>query len=122
MDHPFVIKFESNQDPNFVALNSKLKGFYLIDAKYLSQKGKICEMKLLQIVTREKSEDEIREGTANAVDCSAVVLGMSKSTATKSTFTRFSSLHHSPSPCQTMCPVTRSKPHLSHSNNSNNRL
>jgi hypothetical protein len=88
---PFVIKFECDQDTNFVALNSKLKGFDLIDAKYLSRKGKICEMKILQIVTREKSEDEGREGTANAVDCSAVVLGMSKSTATTGTFTPFSS-------------------------------
>lgn len=95
---PFVIKFECDQDPNFVALNSKLKGFDLIDAKYLSRKGKICEMKLLQIVTREKSEDEIREGTANAVDCSAVVLGMSKSTAPTGTFTPFSSPQSVPVP------------------------
>jgi hypothetical protein len=95
----FVIQFDTYQDQKFVSLNNMLKGFDLIDAKYLNRKGKICEVKILQIVTREKNEDETDEETANAVDCGIVLGGTKQATATAAT-----SLPFSPQKVQSSAP------------------
>jgi hypothetical protein len=69
----FIVEFDKPQDPQMVQLNTRLKGFDVLRAKYLDRNGELCDFKMLQIITKEKDETEFQEGTANSVASNFVV-------------------------------------------------
>jgi hypothetical protein len=72
-DSVFNIRYDNDQDPVFVPVNSKLKGCDLLRSKYVNADNELCYFKILQIVTKEKDEEEHREGGATEEDCPTVM-------------------------------------------------
>jgi hypothetical protein len=72
----FKIDFEKNQDPQFLRISDKLNGFDLLRGKYLNSEDELCHFKILQIITKEKDEDEYREGEANLSNCEKTLRSM----------------------------------------------
>jgi hypothetical protein len=60
----FNIPFDKPQDPRFVRVNKYAKGFDLLRANYVNGDNELCDFKILQIVTKEKNEEEHMEGNA----------------------------------------------------------
>jgi hypothetical protein len=76
-DSVFDIRFENDQDPTFVSINTKLKGFDLLRSKYVNADNELCYFKILQIITKDKDNDEYREGGATEEDCPTVMSAFS---------------------------------------------
>jgi hypothetical protein len=69
----FTVTFDTEQDPKFVQINEKLKGFDLLRGKYVNSDDELCHFKILQIITKEKDVEEYREGEASISDCGVTI-------------------------------------------------
>ena len=66
----YCIEFEKPQEPQFVKLNQFLSGFDVLRAKYSNKDNECFSFKMLQIVTKEKSESK---GSADSASYTRVL-------------------------------------------------
>ena len=64
----FTIEYSKPQDPQFVRLNQNLCGFDLLQGQAYNHENELCQVKLPQIVTKEKNEEGYKEGEASVAD------------------------------------------------------